>query len=1136
MVPDSSGQKAASSAIGYIHGDMQLITRMFNWIIVLIATAVLLAIINTKSHPQPINTLWLCLPFLLIPYYWVRKQAFETAAIFIAVFFMTVTTMFSTYGLGIHDIATLAYPAIIIVASLVTQKRTMVFIVLYNIACIAWLVFGDMSGAYTPEVLEKSTSGDFFSVSLVVILTASIVRLVTESLFQSHQQLQRELRERKLAEEKYRNIFENSIDGIFQSTPQGRLISVNPSMAAMYGYASPEDMVNNITDIASQIYINPESRDVVRKRLEDGEQIKGYESLEYRKDGSTLWVSMNAQAIRDHHGRILFYEGTVEDITLRKEMEIKRNEAEVLYRSLVEQTSIVVYRLSPDTSASCLYISPQIEVMLGYSPEEWLQEPAFWKKIVHPHDLPGVLADVEHYMEKKGKSAIEYRIQDKSGNWHWVLDETVVVKGETGNVQFVQGVFLDITERKQAENSLIQFKELMNESNDSIFIIDQKTGQYIDFNRQACEKLGYGREELLEFFVFDIAQHIHNIEEWHDRVNLVREKGGSIFETNHKRKDGSIFPVEVSARLLESTDQPVVLAFVRDISDRKNTEKIVQENQNRLQAFFNQSLDGFFFTIFDTPRAWNDRVNKEEVLHQIFTTERYTEVNDAMLEQYGMTREKFLSLTSSDVFAHDPQQGLKLRRQLFDNGHLHIETFEKTKNGSPVWFEGDYVCLYDEQKRISGFFGIQRDITKRKQSELEMAEILSELANKNEESETLRESLASVIDTVEFTEIVQRILDQIKRVIPYDSASVWKVEDNLQKFVAGRGLPEGVRLIHPIDGTNSATPLLQGDVAYVISNNVQDELPDFKEHPDDLINSWLAIPLKTRGNIIGFIALDGYQQEQFNDRHVSLALSFANQVAIALENSRLFSDLQSELALRKNLISELETKNTELERFTYTVSHDLKSPLVTINGFLGYLEADINAGNLERVKQDRERIQGAVNKMHLLLNDLLELSRIGRLMNKPEVVRFEDLVTEALQIVHGRLEEYGVTVHTQPGLPAIYGDRQRLVEVLQNLLDNAAKFMGKQKDPHIEIGQCGEENGKPIFYVRDNGIGIAPEYHEQVFGLFNKLDATRSDGTGIGLAIVKRIIEVHDGRIWVESEAGKGATFCFTLQTSVETK
>jgi signal transduction histidine kinase len=384
-------------------------------------------------------------------------------------------------------------------------------------------------------------------------------------------------------------------------------------------------------------------------------------------------------------------------------------------------------------------------------------------------------------------------------------------------------------------------------------------------------------------------------------------------------------------------------------------------------------------------------------------------------------------------------------------------------------------------------------------------------------------------------DIVQRILDQIKRVIPYDSASVWKVEGDHQAFVAGRGLPSDFRKNYPIDITNSASPLLIGDVAYVLSNNVQHELPDFQEYPDNLINSWLAIPLKTRGNIIGFIALDGHQKDQFNSHQIDLALDFANQVAIALENARLFSELQTELVLRKDLILELESKNTELERFTYTVSHDLKSPLVTINGFLGYLESDINSGNMERLKRDRQRIQDAVNKMHVLLNDLLELSRIGRLMNKPERVAFEDLVNDTLEIVHGRLEANGVTVRTQPNLPAIYGDRPRLVEVLQNLMDNAAKFMGEQTNPLIEIGQLDEEDGKPIFFVRDNGMGIAPEYHEQIFGLFNKLDAN-GDGTGIGLAIVKRIIEVHGGRIWVQSETGKGSTFFFTLQTSIEAK
>ncbi len=244
--------------------------------------------------------------------------------------------------------------------------------------------------------------------------------------------------------------------------------------------------------------------------------------------------------------------------------------------------------------------------------------------------------------------------------------------------------------------------------------------------------------------------------------------------------------------------------------------------------------------------------------------------------------------------------------------------------------------------------------------------------------------------------------------------------------------------------------------------------------------------------------------------------------------------LQKELKERKQieeehkaLIKELESKNAELERFTYTVSHDLKSPLITITGFLGYLEEDATAGNIERVRHDSLRIKEAVSKMKLLLDELLELSRIGRLMNPPEDVAFEDLINEALKTARGRLEARGVTIDIQPNLPCIHGDRQRLVEVLQNLIDNAAKFMGDQPVPQIEFG-CQEREETPVFFVKDNGIGIEPRFHEQIFGLFNKLNPS-IDGTGVGLALVRRIIEVHGGRIWVESELGRGATFYFTL-------
>lgn len=231
---------------------------------------------------------------------------------------------------------------------------------------------------------------------------------------------------------------------------------------------------------------------------------------------------------------------------------------------------------------------------------------------------------------------------------------------------------------------------------------------------------------------------------------------------------------------------------------------------------------------------------------------------------------------------------------------------------------------------------------------------------------------------------------------------------------------------------------------------------------------------------------------------------------------------------REALIHELEAKNAELERFTYTVSHDLKSPLVTVTGFLGFLEQDIAKGDTSRAQEDISHIRTAAENMGVLLADLLELSRIGRLVNPPQEVPFGDLVAEALQQVAGQVAQKGVTVTVMPDMPPVNVDRPRLVTAVQNLLDNAMKFMGGQPDPHIEVG-IQSDGITPVFYVRDNGVGIDPQYHSRVFELFDRLHP-QIEGTGIGLALVKRIVEVHNGRIWVESLGNhKGSTFCFTL-------
>ena len=230
---------------------------------------------------------------------------------------------------------------------------------------------------------------------------------------------------------------------------------------------------------------------------------------------------------------------------------------------------------------------------------------------------------------------------------------------------------------------------------------------------------------------------------------------------------------------------------------------------------------------------------------------------------------------------------------------------------------------------------------------------------------------------------------------------------------------------------------------------------------------------------------------------------------------------------REAVIQQLKRKNQELDRFAVRVSHDLKTPLITLAGFLGYLEKDLKAGDSNRAAKDFVQINDAAKTMGKFVDDLLDLSRVGRIANPPKEVPFDGIVLDALKAAEGLIQARQVQVEIEAIFPFVHVDRARIVQVMQNLITNAVKFMGDQPNPKITIG-FEEVDGDHIFSVSDNGIGIAPENHERIFELFNKLDPN-SDGTGIGLGLVKKIIEVHGGKIWVQSELGKGATFFFTL-------
>ncbi len=240
---------------------------------------------------------------------------------------------------------------------------------------------------------------------------------------------------------------------------------------------------------------------------------------------------------------------------------------------------------------------------------------------------------------------------------------------------------------------------------------------------------------------------------------------------------------------------------------------------------------------------------------------------------------------------------------------------------------------------------------------------------------------------------------------------------------------------------------------------------------------------------------------------------------------RLNDRLADALATRERLVEELGGRNVELERFAYTVSHDLKAPLITIRSFAGFLEKDVAAGDLERFHLDTERIRAAAGRMLRQLEDLLNLARAGRALGPRSRVAMSEIAREAAENLPA-LARAELLIPKE--LPCVSVDRARMVEVLQNLLGNAIKFMGDEPRPRIEVG-ARASTADTVFFVADNGVGIEPRHHESVFGLFERLQP-QLDGSGVGLAVARRVVELHGGRIWVESEGrGRGSRFCFTL-------
>ena len=468
------------------------------------------------------------------------------------------------------------------------------------------------------------------------------------------------------------------------------------------------------------------------------------------------------------------------------------------------------------------------------------------------------------------------------------------------------------------------------------------------------------------------------------------------------------------------------------------------------------------------------------------------------------------------------------------------ETFEMeyrivAKDKRVVWVKDEAALVRDNRNGNPIYWlGVWTDITSRKQAEEEQYDLVNGMTKRTIQLQTAADIARAATSILDINELLPNIVELIRNQFEYHYVGIFLMDELNSWAVLRAATGEmGTKMIetgHQLKAEDSS--MIGWSITHKearIALDVGEDAVRFINPLLPLTRSEMALPLITHGEVIGAMTIQSEKPAAFSRVDITALQAMADLVANAIENARLFTD-------KVNLNKELEAQNEELERFTYTVSHDLRSPLVTIRGFLGYLRNDAESGDMERFDKDLNRIANAVDKMQALLNELLELSRIGRITNPPENVPFEEIVRETADLLSGQLEAANVNLNISGEFPTVYVDKLRITEVIQNLINNAAKFMGEQPRPTIDVGTQGLDNdSKPIFFVRDNGIGIDPKFHDRIFGLFNRLDPD-VEGTGIGLTLVKRIIEIHEGRIWLESELGKGSTFFFTLPASTPYK
>lgn len=865
------------------------------------------------------------------------------------------------------------------------------------------------------------------------------------------------------------SVLKNSPDVIYRLNIQtGHYEYMSPAIRTL-GFQPDELMAMSVDEVLSRVH--PHDRPALISQLSHINNV-GKGLIEYRfrgNDDQYRWWSNKMVIIKDDQGMPLYRDGFVRDITEQKNAEENLTKSQ---RSSAEAQRIgQIGSWEWNLQTGEISWSDELYHIYGVDPEKFTPTIDSFAKYVHPDDQETINEVINQIITHGTSLEFDFRIISEDGLTH-VLKTVAEATDydERGNPLLVIGTNQDVTELKKIEKNLKDERDLlqnvMDGARNSHLVYLDRDFNFVRVNEAYARTCGYKPEEMIGKNHFDLYPHKEN---------------EAIFA--HVRETGK--PAKYHDKPFKFPDQPErgVTYWDWTLTPVKSYDKII----------------GFIFSLYETTKrkqAEEELKRSEEIYRGILDNlqDAYFRSNNEgliiMASQsaaniYGFNSPKeMIDLSTSSMYKNREDRASMLEC-LKKKGKIENYEFEASrKDGSLFYASQNVQFFYDDKGHIQGTECIVRDITHQKEFE----------------------------ETLEKSEEKYRTL--------FESTSLGVVYQNKNGSIisANPAAEEILGLtLDQMQGRTSTDPRW---------NAIREDGSDFpgEEHP-------AMVALKT-GREVKNVIMGIYDPIKKSSAWININATpqFKKDDIEPYQVYTIFEDITHkkihEIELQKTL-DELKRSNFELEQFAYVASHDLQEPLRMISSFTQLLERRYkNQLDDDAIDYIHYAVDGA-KRMQELINDLLIFSRVKSKAGEFKSVDLDNVIDEVLFNLEIAIEKND-TVITKEGLPVIFGDYSQMVQVFQNLIGNAIKYRSK-KTPKIQI-YSKKEDDYWLFSIKDNGIGIESEYFDHIFQIFKRLHTPDEyEGTGIGLAITKRIIDRHDGEIWVESEPGNGSTFYFTI-------